>query len=441
MADNTRLSTNSGEGDLLATKEVTHGGDSTKLQTVSLVGVSGSEGAYTIADIDGCATYGLDVDVTRSVLPTGAATGAKQDTGNTALAAIQTAVEGTLTVGSHEVTNAGTFAVQLDGDALTALELIDDLVLTEDAVHGSGDKGVMALVVRNDSLAALAGADGDYAPLQVNASGALYVAVSGSVTVGSHAVTNAGTFAVQVDGDALTALQLIDDAIHAEDDAHSGGDKGALVLAVRNDTPGALAGADGDYIPLTTDSTGRLYVLAAQTGTWNVGTVTAVTAITSALPAGDNNIGNVDVASALPAGTNTIGGVIAASQSDSAYDGTTSCTIKRFNVVATADGDTVVAAPTGTKKIRFRGFNVLGISTTGTTVYFRTATTNTAFLGNSSHPIPIGVDADGNNFGGIFPPFNPDGMFETADADEAVEIKMPGGAQAMQVWGSYIEVD
>ena len=37
----------------------------------------------------------------------------------------------------------------------------------------------MPLGVRNDSLAALAGADGDYAPLQVNATGALYVDGSG----------------------------------------------------------------------------------------------------------------------------------------------------------------------------------------------------------------------------------------------------------------------
>ena len=45
----------------------------------------------------------------------------------------------------------------------------------EDAVHGDGDTGVMTLAVRNDTLAALAGTDGDYAPLQVDASGALYV--------------------------------------------------------------------------------------------------------------------------------------------------------------------------------------------------------------------------------------------------------------------------
>lgn len=45
---------------------------------------------------------------------------------------------------------------------------------------------------------------------------------------------------------------------------------------------------------------------SAPTGTQNV-------AVTSALPAGDNNIGNVDLASAIPAGTNNIGDVDIAS--------------------------------------------------------------------------------------------------------------------------------
>ena len=46
----------------------------------------------------------------------------------------------------------------------------------EDAAHTTGDVGVMSLAVRNDTLAALAGTDGDYAPLQVDAVGALYTA-------------------------------------------------------------------------------------------------------------------------------------------------------------------------------------------------------------------------------------------------------------------------
>lgn len=50
----------------------------------------------------------------------------------------------------------------------------------EDAVHASGDTGNMILCVRNDTLATLAGTDGDYAPCQVSATGGLYV--EGAVT-------------------------------------------------------------------------------------------------------------------------------------------------------------------------------------------------------------------------------------------------------------------
>ena len=47
---------------------------------------------------------------------------------------------------------------------------------------------------------------------------------------------------------------------YAEDEAHSSEDLGAFILVVRKDTAVALAGSDGDYAPLTVDSTGRLHV-------------------------------------------------------------------------------------------------------------------------------------------------------------------------------------
>jgi len=74
------------------------------------------------------------------------------------------------------------------------------------------------------------------------------------------AVTNAGTFVVQVDGNALTSLQLIDDVVKAEDAAHSNGDKGLHVLSVRKDTATALAGSDADYQSLITGSAGHLHI-------------------------------------------------------------------------------------------------------------------------------------------------------------------------------------
>ena len=60
----------------------------------------------------------------------------------------------------------------------------------EDAVHSSGDVGVMSLAVRNDTLAALAGADGDYAPIQVDDRGSIYVSIPNKIsTVNSSTAT------------------------------------------------------------------------------------------------------------------------------------------------------------------------------------------------------------------------------------------------------------
>lgn len=45
----------------------------------------------------------------------------------------------------------------------------------------------------------------------------------------------------------------------AEDAAHANGDVGVPALAVRRDTASSLAGADNDYMPITTDNVGRVW--------------------------------------------------------------------------------------------------------------------------------------------------------------------------------------
>lgn len=104
----------------------------------------------------------------------------------------------TLTVASHAVTNAGTFAVQADsvipGSGAT------NLGKAEDAAHSSGDVGVMALSVRQNTAAATSGADGDYQPLITDTNGRLHVLDANSAS-------------------ALTSLQLIDDPVIADDAA------------------------------------------------------------------------------------------------------------------------------------------------------------------------------------------------------------------------------
>lgn len=130
----------------------------------------------------------------------------------------------------------------------------------EDAASANADVGTLAMARRTATPANTSGTDLDYEVLQMSA-GRLWVDASGvTLTVGSHAVTNVGTFATQVDGALLTSSQLIDDIIRSEDVASADGHAGASVLTVRQDTLAGSTSADGDYQPFKTDSVGRLWI-------------------------------------------------------------------------------------------------------------------------------------------------------------------------------------
>lgn len=180
-------------------------------------------------DAPGEATYGMDVDVTR--LP--------------ALAA------GTNNIG--------------DVDVLTVPAPLN-------VVGGGTEAAALRVTLASDSTGVVS-IDDNGGSLTVDGA----VSISGTVTVAAHAVTNAGTFATQVDGAALTALQLIDNIVLAEDAAHVSADPGVQLLAVRKATPVNLSGADGDYEPLQV-SAGKLWVSAT---------------VDAALPTGTNSIGTV----------------------------------------------------------------------------------------------------------------------------------------------------
>jgi hypothetical protein len=82
---------------------------------------------------------------------------------------------------------------------------------------------------------------------------------SATLTVNAHAVTNAGTFAVQVDGNALTALQLIDNASFADEAAFTYASSGITVIGgVAESTTDAIA--DGAAGALVLDTARRLVV-------------------------------------------------------------------------------------------------------------------------------------------------------------------------------------
>ena len=127
----------------------------------------------------------------------------------------------------------------------------------EDGGHTTGDVGVMALAVRQTADAALSGADLDYEPLQTDASGFLKVNVKNTVTVGSHAVTNAGTFVVQENGAALTALQIMDDWDNAASDGASVSGDVAHDVADAGE-PVKIGGKSGAAMPTAVTDTRRV---------------------------------------------------------------------------------------------------------------------------------------------------------------------------------------
>ena len=124
------------------------------------------------------------------------------DAENAAVSANPALVGGRYDSSSRTLGNgdAGALALNVRGEAKTEVTGITlgtgatSLGKAEDAAHTSGDVGVMSLAVRNDALATLGGADGDYAPLQVDATGSLYTnnqfGTFGSILVtGTTAVT------------------------------------------------------------------------------------------------------------------------------------------------------------------------------------------------------------------------------------------------------------
>lgn len=95
-------------------------------------------------------------------------------------------------ISCHDGTNAQKVLCDSSGNLSVGIPAsATSIAKAEDATHTSGDVGVAAWGVRNDTLATLAGADGDYAPFQFNSDGALYseCTLSGNVDVTSAAVS------------------------------------------------------------------------------------------------------------------------------------------------------------------------------------------------------------------------------------------------------------
>ena len=191
--------------------------------------------------------------------------------------------------------------LQIDVGSITPGTGATDLGKAIQSAQGTTDTGVAALVVRNDTLADLSGADGDYTPIQVNATGAVYTVLSAGTAVFGKLAANSGVDIGDVDVTSLPSIPSGSNNIGSVGleggtnaigklVANSGGDIGDVdvtsvipgggatnlgkaiqsaqgttdtgvpALVVRNDTLADLAGSDHDYAPLQVNASGALYV-------------------------------------------------------------------------------------------------------------------------------------------------------------------------------------
>lgn len=310
MADNTVLNAGTG-GDTIATDDIA----GVKVQRVKVTwGVDGTmtdanastplpvvqTGTVTVA------THAVTQSGTFTVQPgnTANTTAWKVDASSVAVPVTDNA--GSLTVdGTVKATladGAGTNITSATRGAQQALsvQLVDaagsqitsfggGTQFAEDVAHTSGDVGTLSLAVRRDANSSLVDATGDYAPLQVDATGNLKVAIisgagsggtsiqdaaaytrgttsatpiAGVVSSSAPTLTAGGASAVSMTTAGEVRVNVSSGGIAAavEDAVAAGGEDGIMVLAVRRDAASSGVSADGDFAALSVDSTGALRV-------------------------------------------------------------------------------------------------------------------------------------------------------------------------------------
>ena len=276
--------------------------------------------------IGGDASNGLDVDVTRMAAlvastanigdvdvltvpadPFGTNADAASASGSISAKLRQIAtngipITGTVTVGSHAVTNAGTFVVQENGAALTALQLIDNIVAVDDAAFTPATGSLAMAGFTFDDVTPDSVNEGDAGAARMSANRNVYVTIRDAAGNERGLNVTAGG-AILTDGSATTQPVSIAAAVGVTDNA------GSLTVDAPVGTPVFVRLSDGSSAISTLPvSLASLPALAA--GTNNIGDVDVLTL--PALPAGNNNIGDVDIAS-IAAGNNNIGDVDVAS--------------------------------------------------------------------------------------------------------------------------------
>lgn len=217
MADNVLIDNGALTDYDVATDKVTYSGDADRdLQLTKPVHVAGAEGAKTVEAV----TQTVASAAPAAAVMAGGTDGTnvrhlKTDTSGELQVDVLTLpalVAGSANIGDVDVltlpavTGTGTFAVQVDGSALTSLQLADNVVvvLGTDTYTEATSSGTVMAAVRRDADTTLASLTNEYTPLQVDANGrlkveafsgeALPVTLTSTTITGTVAVTQSGTW-------------------------------------------------------------------------------------------------------------------------------------------------------------------------------------------------------------------------------------------------------
>ena len=259
------------------------------------------------------------ISATSLPLPSGAATSAKQDT----IIGHVDGIEALLTTIDTDTGGIATSAASIDGKITacnTGAVVVSSSALPSGAATSAKQPALGTAGTASSDVITVQGIT-SMTPLKVDGSGVTQPVSIASVP--SHAVTNAGTFAVQVDGTALTKLT----------DIETNTDSGAVV--------GNGAAATAQRVTLASDSTG---IVALTTSTASIGKLASNTGVT---------IGAVEIAAAQTLATvttvstvTTCSTVTTLSGGGVAHDGVDSGNPVKIGgkAVSTQSGQTAVAS-------------------------------------------------------------------------------------------------
>lgn len=227
------------------------------------------------------------------------------------------------------VTNAGTFATQIDGTALTRLTDIETNTDFGAVVGGGVEATALRVTIASDSTGVLSVDDGG----------------------GALTVDNGGTFVVQVDGTALTRLTDIETNTDFGAVVGGGTEATALRVTLASDSTGVLSVDDGGGA-LTVDGTVTAELSATDNAVLDqielntdFGTVTGggveATALRVTLASDSTGVLSVDD----NGGALTVDGTVSAtSAGDIAHDGVDSGNPVKVGAYATSSEPTAVAS-------------------------------------------------------------------------------------------------